>query len=141
MKKVIILTITLFTSISAYEEGLKAVRGVITNFNYYKEGASPTNPLIVSGEGFTLKGGTEPDRKMQVIFDTPFTEIPAITVTSNMYGDLYGKGTSYYKQCCYVWNDDGKCNGDYKNNFWVRCGVDGLPGSMATQINFIAIGK
>jgi len=122
------------------ETGLRVVRGNVTNYSYFKEGAGPEKPIIVSGKGFSVKGSSGKDRKMQITFEEPFKDNPAITVTSNAYGDAYGKGSQPWCQLCVVWNDDNKINGNYKKNFWVSCKSD-VAGNMLTQISFIAIGK
>jgi len=143
LNMIIILAASLGFTISctaADETGLRVVRGTVTNAAYFANGASPTGPLIVSGSGFTVTGGKDTDRRINITFEEPFKDNPAITVTSNVYGDSYGKGYGHFSQMCYIWNDNGPINGNYKNNFSVRCRAD-IGGEMATQISFIAIGK
>jgi hypothetical protein len=126
---------------AADETGLRVVRGNVTNYSYFKEGASPANPVIISGGGFSLNGGIDSDRKIKITFKEPFKDNPTITATSNVFGDSYGDGYGTYAPMCFIWNqDDNKINGNYKNNFWVRCKAENS-GTMATQISFIAIGK
>ena len=120
------------------ETGLRVVRGVITNYSKFDPKAGVGNPVIQSGNGFKLRGNSDSDRKMQITFDQPFNDIPAITVTSNIFGDCYREGDGIFNQSCMIWNDDTPNKGDLRKNFWVRCESYK---SMATQISFIAIGK
>jgi len=146
LNMIIILAATLgfITHCNAENEtGLRVVRGTIANYAHFANGAGPASPVIVSGGGFTVSGGNDRDRRINITFKEPFKDNPAITVTSNIYGDSYGKGRGAWAQMCYIWNDHngpGPINGNYKNNFAVRCKSD-VHGDMATQISFIAIGK
>lgn len=140
---IIALTTTLGFTISctaADETGLRVVRGNVTNYSKFANGASPANPVIISGGGFSLNGSNDSHRRIKITFKEPFKDNPTITATSNVFGDSYGNGHGAYAGTCFIWNDDDNVKGNYKNNFWVRCKAENY-GNMATQISFIAIGK